>query len=158
MLLLPGLPMVLLVVLILLFTMAWWFARRARADAPAAAASAEEVEKEEDLYDMLSVDAIEVRVGHALLPMLGDGNTGLMESISGFRKNYALEAGFVLPRVCIHDDRKLAAGTYDVQIDGNRVAEGELVPDRILALRSGVGPHALPGIEARDPSYGLPAV
>ena len=164
MLLLPGLPglpvvpVVPLVALILLFTLAWWFARRARADAPVADAGANESEKEANLYDMLAVDAIEVRVGHALLPMRGDDNAGLMERIGGFRKHYALEAGLVLPRVRVHDDRKLPAGTYDVQIYGNRVAEAELVPDRILALRSGAGTHALPGIETRDPSYGLPAV
>lgn len=158
MMLLPGMPMLPLAALILIFLFAWWFARSARADAPLPAAEAAAAEAEEDLYDMLSVDAIEVRVGHELLALIGDSNTGLMERIGGFRKNYALEAGFVLPRVCIRDERKLAPGTYDVHIYGNRVAEGELMPGRILALRSGGEPHALPGIETRDPSYGLPAV
>jgi flagellar biosynthesis protein FlhA len=158
MMLLPGMPMVPLVALALIFLFAWWFARRARADSPVPAAETDVGESEEDLYDMLSVDAIEVRVGQELLALIGDSNAGLMERIGGFRKNYALEAGFVLPRVRIRDDRKLAAGSYDVQIYGNRVAEGELVPDRILALRSSVEPHALSGIETRDPSYGLPAV
>ena len=32
------------------------------------------------------------------------------------------------------------------------------MPDRILALRSGGEPHALPAIVTRDPSYDLPAI
>lgn len=160
MLLLPGLPMLPLSVLIVLFVLAWWFARSGKVDMPVAADEAGQGagKGEEDLYDMLRIDAIDVRVGQELLPLLGDDNTGLMERIGGFRKNYALEAGFVLPKVRIHADRKLAAGAYEVQLYGDRVAEGQLMPDRILALRSGAAPHALPGIETRDPSYGLPAV
>ena len=107
---------------------------------------------------MLRIDAIDVRVGQELLPLLGDDNAGLMERIGGFRKNYALEAGFVLPKVRIHAERTLPAGAYEVQLYGDRVADGQLMPDRILALRSGAAPHALSGVETRDPSYGLPAV
>ena len=159
MLLLPGLPMVPLVALIMIFSLAWWFARGVSADAAAPnTALAAQGQQSDDLYDMLSVDAIEVRVGQDLVALLGDGNAGLMERIGAFRKNHALEAGFVLPKVRIRDERKLPAGMYDIQLYGNRVAEGKLVPDRILALRAGGEPHALRGIETRDPSYGLPAL
>ena len=158
MLLLPGLPMLPLAALIMLFALAWWFARRAASNPPATATDTAAAAKEEDLYDLLAVDAIEVRIGQALAPLIGDANAGLMERISGFRRSFALEDGFVLPKVRIRDERKLAAGAYDVQLYGNRVADGELMPDHILALRSGGEPHALRGIETRDPSYGLPAV
>lgn len=158
MLLLPGLPMLPLAALIMLFALAWWFARRAASNPPATATDTAAAAKEEDLYDLLAVDAIEVRIGQALAPLIGDANAGLMERISGFRRSFALEDGFVLPKVRIRDERKLAAGAYDVQLYGNRVADGELMPDHILALRSGSEPHALRGIETRDPSYGLPAV
>ena len=158
MLLLPGLPMLPLAALIMLFALAWWFARRAAPNPPATATDTAAAAKEEDLYDLLAVDAIEVRIGQALAPLIGDANAGLMERISGFRRSFALEDGFVLPKVRIRDERKLAAGAYDVQLYGNRVADGELMPDHILALRSGSEPHALRGIETRDPSYGLPAV
>lgn len=158
MLLLPGLPMLPLSVLIILFMLAWWFARSSKPDTPVAAAEAGQGEGEEDLYDMLRIDAIDVRVGQELLPLLGDSNAGLMERIGGFRKNYALEAGFVLPKVRIHAERTLPPGAYEVQLYGDRVADGQLMPDRILALRSGAAPHALSGVETRDPSYGLPAV
>jgi len=158
MLLLPGLPMLPLAALIMLFALAWWFARRAAPNPLATATDTAAAAKEEDLYDLLAVDAIEVRIGQALAPLIGDANAGLMERISGFRRSFALEDGFVLPKVRIRDERKLAAGAYDVQLYGNRVADGELMPDHILALRSGGEPHALRGIETRDPSYGLPAV
>jgi flagellar biosynthesis protein FlhA len=159
-LLLPGLPALPLLALMLLFGLAWRFARTQvatpseKADKQAAA----QKDKAEDLYEMLPVDPIEVRIGQELVPLLGDGNAALMERISAFRKAFALEAGFVLPPVRLRDERRLPPAMYDIQIYGNRVAEGELVPERILGLRPGGDTHPLRGIETRDPSYGLPAV
>lgn len=159
-LLLPGLPAFPVLALMLLFGVIWYVARSRQ---PLEQATAEQAEvpvanTPEALYDLLPVDPIEVRVGQDLVPLLGDGNAALMERIATFRKNYALEAGFVLPTVRIRDERRLPPAMYDIQLYGNRLAEGELVPDRILALHPSGGAHALRGIETRDPSYGLPAV
>ena len=159
MVLLPGMPVFPLLALMTLFGLAWWFARgeiAAPENAPAPDAAA--AVHGDDLYDMLAVDAIEVRVGQDLVTLLGENNTGLAERISSFRRNHALEAGFVLPAVRIRDERRLAPAVYEVQLYGNRVAEGELMPDRIMALRPGGEAHGLNGIETRDPSYGLPAM
>ncbi|MBK4735685.1 flagellar biosynthesis protein FlhA [Noviherbaspirillum sp. DKR-6] len=158
---LPGLPALPLLGLMLLFGVAWRVARAKKPSEAADAASgtdAGSAPASEDLYEMLPVDPIEVRIGQELVPLLGDGNAALMERIAAFRKAYALEAGFVLPAVRIRDERRLPPAMYDIQIYGNRVAEGELVPGRLLGLRPGGEGHALRGIETRDPSYGLPAV
>lgn len=159
-LLLPGLPAFPVLALMLLFGTTWYVARRRQPQEQTGAEQAEvpAANTSEALYDLLPVDPIEVRIGQDLVPLLGDGNAALMERIATFRKNYALEAGFVLPTVRIRDERRLPPAMYDFQIYGNRLAEGELVPDRILALHPSGGAHALRGIETRDPSYGLPAV
>ncbi|WP_151448602.1 flagellar biosynthesis protein FlhA [Lacisediminimonas profundi] len=159
MLLLPGLPAFPLLCLMLVVGLSWWFARTG-STSPAAAESpgaGEHGQQAEDLYALLAVDPVQVRVGQDLVPLLSDGNAALMERIGTLRKNLALEAGFVLPPVRMRDDRKLAAGRYEIQLYGNRVAEGELVPDRLLALKPGPDAPPLRGIETRDPSYGLPA-
>ena len=159
-LLLPGLPVFPVMMLILLFGAAWYVARSRLAPEQAGAeqAQAPASNAPEALYDLLPVDPIEVRVGQDLVPLLGDGNAALMERIAAFRRNHALEAGFVLLTVRIRDERRLPPAMYDIQVYGNRLAEGELVADRILALHPSGGTHALRGIETRDPSYGLPAV
>jgi flagellar biosynthesis protein FlhA len=158
--LLPGLPALPLLALMLLFGLAWRFAGAGKAaqGSPDTDASPAATPSSEALYDMLPVDPIEVRIGQELVPLLGDGNAALMERIAAFRKNHALEAGFVLPAVRIRDERRLPPAMYDIHIYGNRVAEGELVPGRLLGLRPGGDAHPLRGIETRDPSYGLPAV
>lgn len=160
MLFLPGLPAWPVLFLLLVVGLAWWYARRAQpafANGPAEQAAAKDGESE-DLYGMLAVDPIELRVGEDLVPILSDTNVALMERIAALRKSTALEAGFVLPKLRIRDERHLPGGMYEIRLHGNRVADGELIPDRLLALKPGPDAPPLRGIEAVDPSYGLPAV
>lgn len=162
MLFLPGLPAWPVLLLLLGVGLAWWAARRAAGqskqpdDASASAQQADE--KGENLYAMLAVDPIELRIGEDLIPILSDGHGALMERIATLRKNTALEAGFVLPKVCLHDARRLPGGHYEILLHGDRVAEGDLVPDQLLALKPGGEAPSLPGVQTRDPSYGLPAL
>jgi flagellar biosynthesis protein FlhA len=161
MLFLPGLPTWPVLFLLLVVGMAWWYARSAQpasAAGPAEQAAAKDGAESEDLYGMLAVDPIELRIGEDLVPILSDTNVALMERIAALRKSTALEAGFVLPKVRIRDERHLPGGMYDIRLHGNRVADGELIPDRLLALKPGPDAPPLRGIEAVDPSYGLPAV
>ncbi len=75
-----------------------------------------------------------------------------------FRKQYALDAGFVFPKVRIKDNKKFAPNHYEFAIYGTKVAEGEIVADRFLAINASGERGRLEGITAKDPTYGLPAV
>jgi len=99
-----------------------------------------------------------VRVGAALIPFFGAEDSALMERIAGFRKQFALDFGLVIPRVRIKDDRKLAGQHYEIWIQGLRSGDGELLTTRELAIHAGADRARIDGIETRDPSYGLPAV
>ena len=157
-LLLPGIPAMPVLIMMALIGMMTYVAMRARAksvlekEAPLAADEAEE-----DLYAMLTIEPIEISVGQELIPMVGGEDSLMMERIAAFRKQYALDVGFVVPKVRVKDNKKLAPNAYRILIYGAKVGEGEILPDRVLAINPGATLQKLEGIETKDPTYGLPA-
>ena len=90
--------------------------------------------------------------------MVNSDDAALSERITAFGKQYALDAGFIIPKIKIRDDKKLVPLAYQVAIFGVVIGEADLVPDQMLAIHpSGTG-GGLEGVETRDPTYGLPAV
>lgn len=163
MLMLPGIPAIPVLVLMAIFSGFAWYANGIRK----AAALHKELEGgadgagasgNEDLYDLLTVDPVEIRVGTSLVSIAHEDDGLLMERIATFRKSYVLEAGFVLPKIRIKDDKHLAPSAYEISICGALVAHGEILVDRILAIHPDGKVRAMQGIETKDPTYGLPAV
>src|SRR5262249_680119 len=109
-----------------------------------------------DLYGMLSVEPIELAVGQSLIPLVGAGG-GFTERVVAFRKQFALDMGAVFPRVRVKDEKKLGPSRYEVRIFGTKVADGDVIADRSLAINPGGSRERLDGLEGRDPTYGLPA-
>jgi flagellar biosynthesis protein FlhA len=157
---LPGIPVMpvlfLLVVMGLLTYVA--FQAKAKAATEKAGEASADHEASEDIYDTLAIEPIEVNVGQNLVVLVNGEDASLMDRIVGLRKQYALDSGFVLPKVRIKDNKKLNPHNYDISIFGVAVAGGEIVADRYLAIHPGGDRRRLEGIETRDPSYGLPAV
>ena len=81
-----------------------------------------------------------------------------MERIVAFRKQYALDMGAVFPRVRVRDNKKLGPNHYDIRIHGTKVAEGEILADRWLAINPGGARGTLDGVVTKDPTYGLTSV
>jgi flagellar biosynthesis protein FlhA len=135
------------------------FRRQREQSAAATQASADEEQKAEDqdAYGAMRVEPIEVSLGANLVPLVGGEQSLFMERIASFRKQYALEAGLVLPRIRFRDG-KLADDAYEIAIHGVRAAGGVLMKDRLLALHAGGQAKRLKGVETRDPTYGLPAL
>jgi len=113
---------------------------------------------EEDLYRLLKVDPVELRLGAALVTGFRDRSVDVSERVGAFRKQFAQEQGFVLPRVQILQNRPVGEHAYEIFVQGSRAGHGELRLDAILAINPS-GKHAkLDGQETRDPAYGLPAL
>lgn len=113
---------------------------------------------EEDLYRLLQVDPIDLRLGGALVTGFRDRSVDLSERIGAFRKQFALEQGFVLPRVQILQNRPIGDRAYEIFVQGSRAGHGELRLDSILAINPSDKRARLEGQETRDPAYGLPAL
>jgi flagellar biosynthesis protein FlhA len=113
--------------------------------------------EEQDTYDILKVEPVEVHVGANLAPLVSGEQTIFMDRIAAIRKQFALESGMVLPKVRFRDAANLGANSYEVQLFGVPAGRGEIVPDRTLAIHAGGEARQLKGIDTREPTYGLPA-
>ena len=159
---LPGIPVLPAAVLAIAFVgLAWVSHRNKRAATEKNELEPEDAAQlsdEEAAYKELEVEPIEIYVATNLGALLGETQTVLMERISTFRKQYAVESGLVLPKVKIREAGRLSPNLYEIAIYGAVVARGELMPEHTLAIHGGGNPRKLNGIETKDPSYGLPAV
>jgi flagellar biosynthesis protein FlhA len=158
---LPGIPSIPVFVIMGFFLAVAWIARK-RADADdEQAADDPEVKKsgeDQDAYDMLQVEPIEILVGSNLAPLVSGEQTIFMDRIAATRKQYALDSGMVLPRVRFRDSTQLGANAYEIAIFGVPAGRGEIMKDHTLAIHSGGEKRSIKGVETHEPTYGLPAV
>jgi flagellar biosynthesis protein FlhA len=157
---LPGMPVAPVLAVGGVMASLFWFARR-RGREPARAVSApvaSGADKPEDLYKALKVEPVEIAIGGGLIPVVGEDGAALADKLSSIRKQYALEMGVVLPLVRVRDERRLAPGRYEITIFATRVGDGEIHPERLLAINPGGQRPPLEGQIAIDPAYRLPAV
>ncbi|EUJ10311.1 flagellar biosynthesis protein FlhA [Methylophilaceae bacterium 11] len=155
--LLPGMPVLPLIVIIAIFALVFYFVKAAKPDEKDAEDSGQE-KASDGLEDLLVVEPIEIKIGQGLIPLVNAEDAGVTDRISAFRKQYALDAGFVMPKVKIKDDKKLNPFQYKVNIFGVTVGEAEILPDSQLAIHPSGSGEKLEGIETKDPTYGLPAI
>jgi flagellar biosynthesis protein FlhA len=155
----PGIPAVPVFLVMMLFgTIAYYSYKRKPADTTAETQAKEATTTDDDLYNQMTVEPIVISIGQNLVPLAGGEDSLFMERIAAFRKQYALDMGLVIPKVRIRDNKKLGPNSYTFEIYGAKVADGELLADRLLAINPGNVQQKLDGIETKDPSYGLPAV
>ncbi|MDO9005748.1 MAG: flagellar biosynthesis protein FlhA [Aquabacterium sp.] len=113
----------------------------------------------DDPYDLAQVEPVEMMLGSGLAQMLGGAEkTVLLERVAEFRKQFAHEIGFVLPKVKFKDGASLQPNQYEIAVFGDTVAMGAVMPEHILAIHPTGNTTLVKGIETRDPSYGLPAL
>ncbi len=158
-LVLPGVPVFPVLVLLGLVAVVTIVAMKTKAAREALSEQeSTPTEQEGDMYGMLEIEPVEITVGQSLVPMVGGEDSLLMDRIGAFRKQYALEIGFVIPKVRVKDDKRLAPHAYQIRVFGAKVGSGEILPDRILAIDPGNLQSRVEGVETKDPTFGLPAV
>ncbi|MEJ1366704.1 MAG: flagellar biosynthesis protein FlhA [Candidatus Sedimenticola sp. (ex Thyasira tokunagai)] len=159
--LLPGMPIVpVMLVLVLTSGLAFfsWHQKNQNDIAEQVEDDTKASSSGNDIYNMMAIDPVEIEVGKNLVPMAGGDESSFMDRIVEFRKSYALDMGFVIPKVRVRDNKRLAPHSYEVSIFSTKMGSGEIIPDRLLAIDPGAVKDAIDGIDTKDPSYGLPAV
>jgi flagellar biosynthesis protein FlhA len=111
----------------------------------------------DDIYKAMAVDALEIRIGRSLAASYRERQFDLGERVAVFRKQLAMDTGFVFPTVRITQDRPLPEQGYEILVQGAKAGTGELHFDAVLAINPGGQRPALEGRSTRDPAYGLPA-
>jgi flagellar biosynthesis protein FlhA len=123
---------------------------------PMAASAPPPTEKVEAL---LPLDVLELEVGYGLIPLVDDEQGGeLLERIRSIRRQFALEAGFIVPPMHVRDNLQLRPGEYAILIKGNEVARAEMMIGHQLAMNPGDARKTMSGITTYEPAFGLPAL
>jgi len=120
----------------------------------------EEIAKEEEaaLEDILKVEMLELTLGYQLIK-LADSNQGgdLLERIRSMRRKIASDFGFLMPQVRIRDNLHLQPQQYQILLKGISIGEGEIQPDKFLAMDSGMATGEISGEKTKEPAFGLDA-
>jgi flagellar biosynthesis protein FlhA len=157
----PGLPTIPFMLLGIISGGLAYIKMKEQKAAPAAdAAAARKVPQKEDrIEDYLQVDPLELEIGYGLISLVDEEQGGdLFGRITNMRKQLAVDLGLIIPPVRVRDNLQLEPSQYIVKIKGNVVATGDLIMDRFLAMNPGNIEETLPGVETREPAFGLPAV
>ena len=109
--------------------------------------------------DVSSLDQIGLEVGYRLIPLVDASQGGdLLSRIKGVRKKLSQELGFLVDSVHIRDNLDLGPNKYRISIHGVTMGEGEVIPDRELAINPGQVFGNVDGIATKDPTFGLDAL
>ncbi len=115
----------------------------------------------EQVERLLDVDPMEIEIGYGLIPCVDTSQGGdLLDRVAVIRRQTAMEMGLIVPPIRIRDNMQLQPRNYQILIRGTKIAEGELRPDRVLAMHPEGEPSPeedVPGIKTTEPAFGLPA-
>jgi flagellar biosynthesis protein FlhA len=160
----PGMPNLVFLSMAGLAAGSAWFIHRRQtreAAAPATVTPTAAVGESRELSwdDMQPVDLVGLEVGYRLVPLVDKGQGGdLLARIRGVRLKVSQELGFLVPAVHIRDNLDLSPNAYRIQLSGVPVGEGNVYPEREMAINPGRVFGPLQGISTRDPAFGMDAV
>jgi len=159
---LPKLPFVLMAVGlgVLAKKMPGVFARQeATATAKAAATKKAAADpKAENLASLLKVDELALEIGFQLIPMVDEKQGGqMLNRVRALRRHLATELGFIVPSVHISDNLRLKPREYVLTLRGTELARWQTEGNCVLAVSSDTNLRPLPGVETREPAFGVAA-
>lgn len=121
----------------------------------------EEIAQEEEsaLEDILKVEMLELTLGYQLIRLADNTQGGdLLERIRSMRRKIASDFGFLMPQVRIRDNLHLEPQQYQILLKGISIGEGSIVPDKFLAMDSGMATGEINGETTKEPAFGLDAL
>jgi flagellar biosynthesis protein FlhA len=158
--LLPGMPHFIFVVFAALFIGLAYLIRRkaANLNKHTAVQNKREAGRQElGWTDVPVVEPLCLELPYRLIPMVDKGEeSDLIKRIRAIRRKFINDMGFLTPSVHIRDNLQLPAETYRFLVYGGEVGRGQCLPDRLLAIAP-EGLEPMPGLQVRDPSFGMPA-
>ncbi len=112
----------------------------------------------DNIYSLLSVEAIEVEVGYSLVPLVDESKGGnFINRVVMLRRQFAEDMGMVVPAVTLRDNAGLDINEYVIKLKGEEVARGEVLADHYLAMNAISDAQEIEGIDTLEPAFKLPA-
>jgi len=145
----------------------YWGGRRVSAQlrtAPPVEAPTGEKKKAEqaqgaDLANLLRLEELTLEIGFQLIPLVDEKQGGqLLSRVRSLRRHLSSEMGFLIPPVHISDNLRLRPREYLFSLRGLEIGRSQTEGSLLLAVSGDPNRRPLPGKEAREPAFGVPAV
>ncbi|MEQ1889281.1 MAG: flagellar biosynthesis protein FlhA [Alphaproteobacteria bacterium] len=162
--LLPGMPMLPFFVLSAgTGWLAWYVSKNKRTELQSAVDTQTRANQipvtDEPIQTALAIDDLRLELGYGLLPLINEqSNHPLTDQIKALRRQIASEMGFVMPSVRILDNIQLPANGYVIRVKEVEAGSGDLKLGYLLIMDPRGMPIDLPGVETREPTFGMPAM
>lgn len=158
----PAMPQMLFLPAAALCLLLWHKLRQRAAGPPAPPFAVEETRPDVfGIEDVTDHTLVSLELGYALVHLVDEARKApLLPRLTGIRKQISRQFGFVLPQLRVADALELAPQAYRVRLGGVTLGQGEVRPDRLLAIDTGEVPPgiAIPGEATLDPSFQCPAL
>ena len=120
--------------------------------------AAEGVPSGENLASLLKMDELTLEIGFQLIPLVDEKQGGqMLNRVRSLRRHLATELGFIVPPVHITDNLRLKPREYCVSLRGVEIARWQTEPNCLLAVNADPRARALPGMEVKEPAFGVAA-
>ena len=117
-----------------------------------------EVAKGENLASLLKVDELTLEIGFQLIPLVDEKQGGqMLNRVRALRRHLATELGFIVPPVHITDNLRLKPREYVVSLRGVEIARWQTEGNCLLAVNADPNARVVPGIETKEPAFGVTA-
>lgn len=112
----------------------------------------------ENLASLLKVEDLTLEIGFQLISLVDEKQGGqMLNRVRALRRHLATELGFIVPAVHITDNLRLKPREYTVSLRGIEISRWQTEPNALLAVNSDPKARALPGVETREPAFGVAA-
>ena len=125
---------------------------------PADKAKIAEATKGENLASLLKIDELTLEIGFQLIPLVDEKQGGqMLNRVRALRRHLATELGFIVPPIHITDNLRLKPREYVVSLRGVEIARWQTEQNWLLAVNADPKARQLPGVDTREPAFGVTA-
>ncbi|SNS45187.1 flagellar biosynthesis protein FlhA [Granulicella rosea] len=126
--------------------------------ATAKGAAADLTKGSENLASLLKMDELTLEIGFQLIPLVDEKQGGqMLNRVRALRRHLATELGFIVPPVHITDNLRLKPREYCVSLRGVEIARWQTEANCMLAVNADPKARPIPGLETREPAFGVTA-
>ena len=111
-----------------------------------------------EMAGLLKLEEMTLEIGFQLIPLVDEKQGGqLLGKVRTLRRHLSQEMGFLIPPVHITDNLRLGPREYVFSLRGMEIGRWQSEMGQLLAVGSEGVRRKLPGIETREPAFGVPA-
>jgi len=112
----------------------------------------------ENLASLLKMDDLTLEIGFQLIPLVDEKQGGqMLNRVRSLRRHLATELGFIVPPIHITDNLRLKPREYCLSLRGVEIARWQTEPNCLLAVNADPKARPLPGLEVKEPAFGVAA-